>query len=243
MRCSVELQYYGRWLCFEGDLWCFISSLVFSHLLCMCLSVTAAPTHCPSVARGGTAPWRPDSEQLFIMWKDAVCCWVTEREDEIQDRTAERERERRWNRCCIHLPVFMHSEFTTARSLEILSYFYSVFGIRILSICVPLFFPGEKLFLCRHMVVCHSCSTSPHTQTHTVGGRGATLWSVLHSLQLSWCRLTDLYRQEREIKIEVEEVERCIFPVSQKYQVSAVSQCLLLWNHNITSQMTSRPCM
>ncbi len=78
----------------------------------------------------------------------------------------ERERERSWNRCCIQLPVFMHSEFITARSLEIPSYFYSVFVIRIFfSLCS--FLSGEKYFLCRYAVVCHSCSTSPHTHnTH-----------------------------------------------------------------------------
>lgn len=118
--------------------------------------------------------------------------------------------------CCIQLAVFMHSKFITARSFEIPSYFYNAVMIRIFSICVSLagclFFSWRKVL----PVPGHGCLSllfhkPTHTHTHRiVGGRGETLWSGLRSLQLSWCTLTDLCSQERERKMEVEDVERCL---------------------------------
>lgn len=174
-------------------------SLVFSRLLHLLVFSCYRPHTLPlSGQEWNSAP----KTTRFWAGKDAVGCWVTEREDEVQDCMAIRER--RWNTCCIQLAVFMHSKFITARSFEIPSYFYN--AVVIFSICVSLagcLFSWRKVLPVLGHVVCHSCSTSPHTHipTHThriVGGRGETLWSGLRSLQLSWCTLTDLYSQERE---------------------------------------------
>lgn len=75
------------------------------------------------------------------------------------------ERERRGNRCCIQLPVFMHSAFITARSLEIPSYFYSVFVIRIFSLCVPFFL--EKSTSCAGTPLFVTLVQQAHTHKHT----------------------------------------------------------------------------
>lgn len=149
----------------------------------------------------------------FWAGKDAFGCWVTEREDEVQDCMAIRER--RWihaafswlSLCIQSLSPQGHLKY---RHISITQLWSGSFLFVFLWLAV-FFFPEEKYFLCQDTVVCHSCSTNPHTHTHRiVGGRGETLWSGLRSLQLSWCTLTDLCSQERERKMEVEDVERCL---------------------------------
>ncbi len=160
----------------------------------------ACALRCPSVVRGGTACRRPpDSERHCMMWRDAVCCWVTEHEFDVQDCTAERERERGGgidaafsclSSCIQSLSLQGHWK---NHHISIACLWSGSFFFEFLSFCRK-----GRLFVTLVQPPTH---THKHT-THTVGGRGATPWSGLRSLQLSWCRLTDLYRQEKERKKE-----------------------------------------
>lgn len=128
------------------------------------------------------------------MWTDTVCCWVTERENKIQESNTKREW--RWRRYCIHLAFFMHLNFIISRPFRTVMHSSRDQALFLFDLY---FFICHQVFSWRKALYSRTRSFSTSLHTHACCGRlrGSSTssrlvyidWSIQTRVREKWGRL------------------------------------------------------